>query len=70
LKKLGWWKRGAIRETLNANDKLTFYVKYGDYIGRSARFFALLVVLLLVANLLMNLGKKKGQVTRDKRQVV
>jgi apolipoprotein N-acyltransferase len=63
LQKLTWWKRGAIRETLNANDKLTFYVKYGDYIGRAARFFAMLVVLLLVANLLMNLGKKKGQGT-------
>jgi len=61
LKKITWWKRGAIRETLNANDYLTFYVRYGDYIGRTARFFALLVVLLLVANLLMNMGKKKGQ---------
>ncbi|MBN2764551.1 MAG: hypothetical protein JXR41_15760 [Bacteroidales bacterium] len=58
--KITWWKRGAIKETLNANDTLTFYVRYGDYIGRTARFFAMMVVLLTVVNLLMNLGKKKG----------
>jgi len=58
LQQLTWWKRGAIRESLNANDKLTFYVRYGDYIGRTARFFALLVVLLAGVNLLITPGKK------------
>jgi apolipoprotein N-acyltransferase len=46
LQELTWWKRGAIREKLNANKVLTFYVKHGDYIGRFA--FYLIWPLLLV----------------------
>ena len=36
IQQLGWWKRGAVKGTLNANDKLTYYVRNGDYIGRTA----------------------------------
>jgi apolipoprotein N-acyltransferase len=68
LQKLTWWQRGAIKDTINANDTLTFYVRFGDYIGRIARFFSLLVVLLLAVSLVK--GKKNGQerkeVTSDK----
>lgn len=60
LQKLTWWERGAIRTTLNANDKLTFYVKHGDYIGRTARFFSLLVILLVALNLVLKRIKKEG----------
>ncbi|MBN1416893.1 MAG: apolipoprotein N-acyltransferase [Bacteroidales bacterium] len=60
MQKLTWWKRGALKDTLNANDRLTFYVRYGDYIGRTARFFSLLVILWLIVNLLMNVRKKKA----------
>lgn len=45
LQKLGWWKRGTIKGTLNTNNKLTFYVKNGDYIGRTACIFSFLVIL-------------------------
>ena len=58
LQQLTWWKRGALKDTLNANDEITFYVRYGDYIGRTARFFSLLVVLLVAVNLVMGIGKK------------
>jgi len=44
---LGWWDRGALRESINANDKLTFYVQYGDVIGRFG-FYAGIVLLLLL----------------------
>jgi apolipoprotein N-acyltransferase len=57
LQKLGWWKRGAIKGKINANDKLTFYVRHGDYIARTTRFFALLVVLFVIVRILS--GKKK-----------
>ncbi|MFO7657138.1 MAG: apolipoprotein N-acyltransferase [Bacteroidales bacterium] len=50
---LGWWQRDAIRAKINANDKITFYVKNGDYIGRIARFFSLLIMLYLITTLLM-----------------
>jgi len=29
-----WWTRTAIKSSINANDKLTFYTRYGDYLGR------------------------------------
>ncbi len=48
LQQLGWWKRGALKGTLNANDALTFYVKHGDYIGRAAELVSVVVVLLLI----------------------
>lgn len=53
LQKLGWWKRGALKGTLNANDKITFYVKNGDYIGRAAAFFAGLIALLFIVRIIM-----------------
>ena len=43
-----YWKPMAIRQKINANDKITFYVKHGDYIGRIfllvAAIFALITV--------------------------
>jgi len=46
FQELGWWKQGALKGTLNANDTLTYYTKNGDYIGRTASFFSLLIVLV------------------------
>ena len=43
---MGWWQRGAMKGTLNVNNKLTFYVIYGDYIGRVAAWISLLIVFL------------------------
>jgi apolipoprotein N-acyltransferase len=45
LARIGWWKRSGLRGTLNKNDQITFYVKYGDYLGRIA---VLLTVILLL----------------------
>ncbi|MEL7586438.1 MAG: apolipoprotein N-acyltransferase [Prolixibacteraceae bacterium] len=41
----GWEERTAIRDTLKINDKITFYVRYGDYIGRICSFMAVLLLL-------------------------
>lgn len=46
-----WWEEDAIVQTLYKNNIRTFYARHGDYIGVTASFFA--VVLLL-----MNLYKK------------
>ena len=43
LQTLTWWKRGALKDTLNANSYITFYVKHGDYIGRICLMFGLLL---------------------------
>jgi len=43
----GWWVDAAIKGTINANDKITFYVKYGDFIGRISLFVSVLLLLNL-----------------------
>ncbi len=45
--------------SLNANNEITFYAKQGDYIGRIAMFFSILILLYLLTNLLMR--KKIGK---------
>lgn len=41
-----YWEPDVIRMTLNANDDITFYVKYGDFIGRAATMAAILLFLI------------------------
>lgn len=60
MQELGWWKRGALKGTLNANDSLTYYVKNGDYIGRSAAFFALLIALIHIVRSLIDLRVRRS----------
>ncbi len=60
LQKLGWWKRGALKGTLNKNDVLTFYVKNGDYIGRTASYLSLVIILLFITRLILKRPFFKG----------
>jgi len=53
--RLGWWERSGLRGTLNRNDHITFYVKYGDYIGRASIFLS---VILLLYTLLVRFIRK------------
>ena len=39
----------VIRQEINANDKITFYVKYGDYIGRIMNFTSILLLLITLS---------------------
>ncbi len=48
LKELTWWERGAIKASINLNNRITFYSRFGDYIGRAGFYLA---ILLLLANL-------------------
>jgi apolipoprotein N-acyltransferase len=66
LQQLTWWKRGALKDTLNASNDLTFYVRNGDYIGRTARFFSLLAVLLLAVKLIIPV-RKPGQASARRK---
>lgn len=49
-----YWVPAAIRQKINANDKITFYVKYGDYIGRIFIFISILCVLLTISSSIRN----------------
>ncbi|MDY6801955.1 MAG: apolipoprotein N-acyltransferase [Bacteroidota bacterium] len=53
IQKTEWWVPTAIKNTLKANNKLTFYTRNGDYIGRIAVFFALLSILYTIVQILM-----------------
>jgi apolipoprotein N-acyltransferase len=55
LQSLSWWKRGALIDTLNLNDHITFYVKNGDYIGRGGFYLSML---LLLATFVLGMVKK------------
>ena len=54
-----YWEQDALRAGLMANDKLTFYVKFGDYLGA----FALngCYLLLFIAFIFLIFGKKQSQ---------
>lgn len=39
-----WWQEAALKGQLRANDRLTFYVRHGDYIGRIAGWLCLAVL--------------------------
>ncbi len=41
----GWWKAITLKGCINANDDITFYVRYGDFIGRIAVFLWILLLL-------------------------
>lgn len=43
-----YWEEAVLRDTLHANTTITFYVQYGDYIGRLAAFTAVLFFLLTI----------------------
>jgi apolipoprotein N-acyltransferase len=49
LARIGWWERSGIRGILNKNDKITFYVKFGDYLGRIALLLTVILLLYSVA---------------------
>ncbi len=40
-----WWEPVALKGAVNTNDRITFYVRYGDYIGRTAVFVMCLLLL-------------------------
>jgi apolipoprotein N-acyltransferase len=52
-----YWEPAVIKNSLNANDKITFYVRYGDFL---ARFAALASVLLVLISLVSHLMKRKS----------
>jgi apolipoprotein N-acyltransferase len=47
LQRTEWWQPAVIKESLNVYEGLTFYVKYGDYIGRAACWLCIPLVLFL-----------------------
>lgn len=49
IQQVGWDKTAVITDTILTNDKITFYVKYGDYIARLACYILGLSILYFIA---------------------
>ena len=47
VKQTKWWVKTAIKQDINLNSDLTFYVKYGDYLPKTGSFLAVLGILFI-----------------------
>ncbi|MDE5707640.1 MAG: apolipoprotein N-acyltransferase, partial [Alistipes sp.] len=47
--KLGWDRRGILTDSMELNSRLTFYTRYGDYLGRIAQLLMGLCLLYYLA---------------------
>lgn len=41
-----WWVATSLTQEVQLNEEMTFYTKYGDYLGRTAAFLAVLLYLI------------------------
>ena len=48
VKQSKWWAKTALKQDINLNSDLTFYVLHGDYIPKTASTFALIIILFIV----------------------
>jgi len=49
LASLPYGTKGALKQVIRANKKLTFYTKYGDYIARLSQFIMVIILLITIA---------------------
>ncbi len=56
LEETPYWQEAVIKKTLHANQEITFYVQYGDYIGRIAAYSTLL---LFIGGLVQRIIRRK-----------
>ncbi len=59
LRQTQYWVSDAIRETLKANTKITFYAKNGDYLSRIAVYITFVLLLTWIAKAALDLGKSR-----------
>lgn len=52
-----WWKPDVIKQKINANEEITYYVKHGNFVSRILSFFALLTFLYTIVVALINKNK-------------
>jgi apolipoprotein N-acyltransferase len=43
-----YWEQNVISQKINLNSKVTFYTRFGDYIGRISSFVSVLFILLTI----------------------
>ena len=68
LQQTHYWVPDAIKATLKANTKITFYAKHGDYLSRIAVYLTFVMLITLIAKILLGLGKSKKTSSRKKKK--
>jgi apolipoprotein N-acyltransferase len=53
-----WWVQGAIKQDINLNEELSFYVRFGDYIARIGSMGSGIFAFILVVSLLKKRSSK------------
>lgn len=54
-----YWQEGVVNATIRANKVITFYVRYGDYIGRAASFLVPVLLLVILVRSSITWRRKK-----------
>jgi apolipoprotein N-acyltransferase len=54
-----WWVKTAIKQDINLNSELTFYVEHGDYLPKAGSFIAILLIGFITVK---RVGKKRAVV--------
>lgn len=62
--KTAWWEADALRGSLNLNDRQTFFVRYGDLVGRVSLFLSGLLLLYLFSSVLAGLAGREQRSSR------
>ncbi len=60
LEQTDFWVPASIKASLNANNVLTPYVRFGDYLGRIFGFFGILILLYTISMAISKKGKSKA----------
>ena len=68
LQQTHYWVPDAIKATLKANTKVTFYAQHGDYLSRIAVYLTFVLLIALIAKILLGLGKSKKTSSRKKKK--
>jgi apolipoprotein N-acyltransferase len=68
LQQTHYWVPDAIKATLKANTKVTFYAQHGDYLSRIAVYLTFVLLITLIAKTLLGIGKTKKTSSRKKKK--
>lgn len=56
ISELGWNEYGAIQAVINKNDEITFFTKYGDFLGRVACYLSIAMIIYGIVERLKKTG--------------
>jgi apolipoprotein N-acyltransferase len=59
LQQSGYWVPAVMKQSINANDRITFYSMYGDYLARVAAFVSVMLLLITISMVLRKRGIRR-----------